>query len=104
MANTLQNFPKRMKFEIEPNGDMEIMENPMKNVETKQLPTKMYYEDSAWSRDWRKWWHESCDELGLPYDTSFKDFTLALGKQLYPDGVSYPPNRAERRKSKRKKR
>ena len=80
------------------------MENPMKNVKTKQLPTKMYYEDSAWSRDWHKWWHESCDKLGLPYDTSFKDFTLALGKRLYPNGVSYPPNRAERRKSKRKKR
>ena len=57
----------------------------MKNVETKQLPTKMYYGDSAWSRDWRKWWHELCYKLGLSYDTS-------------------PPNRAERRKSKRKKR
>lgn len=34
------------------------MENPMKNVETKQLPTKMYYEDSAWVRNWRKWWHD----------------------------------------------
>ena len=79
------------------------MENPMKNVETKQLPTKMYYEDSQWSKDWHKWWHESCDELGLSYDTSFEDFTLALGKHLYPNGVSYPPNRAERRKSKRKK-
>ena len=54
----------------------------MKNVETKQLPTKMYYEDSAWSRDWSKWWHESCDKLGLPYDVSFKDFTLAIGKRI----------------------
>lgn len=60
--------------------------------------------ESAWDRDWRKWWHESCDKLGLPYDTSFEDFTLALGKRLYPNSVSYPPNRAERRKSKRKKR
>ena len=32
-----------------------------------------------------------------------EDFTLALGKRLYPNGVSYPPNRAERRKLKRKK-
>lgn len=62
-------------------------------------PTEMCYEDSQW----RKWWQESCDELGLPYDTSFKDFTLALGKHLYQNGVSYPPNRAERCKSKRKK-
>lgn len=76
----------------------------MKNVETKQLPTKMYYEDSVWSRNLHKWWHEQCDKLDLPYDTSFKDFTLALGKHLYLNGVSYPPNRAERRKSKRKKR
>lgn len=60
--------------------------------------------DSAWSRNWYQWWHESCDKLGLPYDTSFKDFTLALKDYLYPNGVSYPPNRAERRKSKRKKR
>ena len=92
-----------MKLAIALNRGIKIMENPMKNVETKQLPTKMYYEDSAWSRDWSKWWHESCDELGLPYDVSFKDFTLAIGKHLYPNGVSYPPNRAERRKSKRKK-
>ena len=93
-----------MKLAIALNRGIKIMENPMKNVETKQLPTKMYYEDSAWSRDWHKWWHESCDELGLPYDTSFKDFTLALCKRLYPNGVSYQQNRAERRKSKRKKR
>lgn len=79
------------------------MENPMKNVETKQLPTKMYYEYSTWAKDFKKWWHESCDKLGLPYDASFKDFTLALKDYLYPNGVSYPPNRAERRKSKRKK-
>lgn len=76
----------------------------MKNVETKQLPTKMYYEDSAWYRDWRKWWHELCDKLNLLYDTSFENFTLTLSKYLYPNGLSYPPNRAERRKSKRKKR
>ena len=60
--------------------------------------------ENTWSRDWCKWWYESCDELGLPYDTSFEDFTLALGKHLYPNGVLYPPNRAERRKLKRKKR
>lgn len=60
----------------------------------------MCYEDSQW----RKWWKESCDKLNLPYDTSFEDFTLALSKYLYPNGISYPPNRAERRKSKRKKR
>ena len=81
-----------------------IFENPMKNVETKRLPTKMYYEDSAWARDWHKWWHESCDKLGLPYDTSFEDFTLALGKYLYPNGIPHYQNRAERRKLKRKKR
>ena len=56
--------------------------------------------DSAWDRDWHKWCHESCDKLGLPYDTSFEDFTLALSKRLYPNGVSYLPNRAERRKYK----
>lgn len=59
--------------------------------------------ESAWDRDWHKWWHESCDKLGLSYDTSFKDFTLALGDYLYPNGVSFPTNRAERRKLKRKK-
>lgn len=79
------------------------MENPMKNVKTKPLPTKIYYEDSAWVKDFKKWWYESCDKLNLPYDTSFKNFTLALKNYLYPNGVSYPPNRAERRKSKRKK-
>lgn len=100
----LQKCLKKIKLAIVLNGDIEIMENPMKNVETKQLPTKMYYEDSQWSKDWHKWWHESCDELGLSYDTSFEDFTLALGKRLYPNGVSYQQNRAERRKSKRKKR
>lgn len=63
----------------------------------------MYYEDSQWSKDWHKWWHESCDKLGLQYDVSFEDFTLALGDYLYPNGVSYPPNRAEHRKAKRKK-
>ena len=104
MENMLQKCLKKIKLAIVLNGDIEIMENPMKNVETKQLPTKMYYEDSQWSKDWHKWWHESCDELGLSYDTSFEDFTLALCKRLYPNGVSYPPNRAERRKSKRKKR
>lgn len=60
--------------------------------------------ESVWYRDWNKWWKESCDKLNLPYDTSFEDFTLALSKYLYPNGISYPPNRAERRKSKRKKR
>ena len=84
----LQKCLKKIKLAIALNEGVEIM----------------YYEDSAWSRDWRKWWYESCDELGLPYDTSFKDFTLALGDYLYPNGVSYPPNRAERRKYKRKKR
>ena len=37
---------------------------------------EMYYEDSQWSKDWRKWWHESCDKLGISYDTSFKDFKI----------------------------
>lgn len=60
--------------------------------------------ESVWDRDWRKWWHESCDKLNLPYDTSFEDFTLTLGKHLYPNGISHPLNRAERRKLKRKKR
>ena len=40
----------------------------------------------------------------IGFDVSFYDFTLALRDYLYPNGVSYPPNRAERRKSKRKKR
>ena len=60
--------------------------------------------ESVWYRDWRKWWHESCDKLGLSYDTSFKDFTLALRDYLYPNGTLYSLNRAERRKLKRKKR
>ena len=50
--------PKKMKFKAAQTGGVETMENPMKNVETKQLPTKMYYEDSAWVRNWRKWWHD----------------------------------------------
>ena len=104
MENTSSNHPKKMKLGIMLNGGIEIMENPMKNVETKRLPAKMYYEDSAWARDWRKWWHESCDELGLSYDVSFKDFTLALGDYLYPNGIPHYQNRAERRKLKRKKR
>ena len=80
------------------------MVNPMKTVKTKQLPTKTYYEDNAWAKNFKKWWHESCDKLGLSYDTSFKDFTLALRDYLYPNGIPYSPNRAERRKLKRKKR
>lgn len=77
-----------MKLEIALNEGVEIM----------------YYEDSVWSRDWHKWWYESCDKLNLSYDVSFEDFTLALKDCLYPNGVSYPQNRAERRKLKRKKR
>lgn len=79
------------------------MVNPMKNIETKQLPTKTYYEDSARAKDFNKWWCESCDKLNLSYDTSFKDFALALNKYLYPNGIPHIPNRAARRKLKRKK-
>jgi len=58
---------------------------------------------TTWTTGFDEWWRMWCGKLKLSYDTSFKDFTLALGDYLYPDGISYPPNRAERRKSKRKK-
>ena len=61
-------------------------------------------EIATWSIGFDKWWNRWCDKLNLPYDICFYDFTLALGDYLYPNGVSYPPNRAERRKLKRKKR
>ena len=61
-------------------------------------------EIAIWTTGFDEWWSRWCDKLNLPYDTSFEDFTLALGDYLYPNGVLYPPNRAERRKLKRKKR
>ena len=59
--------------------------------------------ESTWDRDWQKWWHESCDKLKLPYDTSFEDFTLALSDYIFPKGIPHRQNRAERRKMKKKK-
>ena len=61
-------------------------------------------EIATWSIGFDEWWNKWCDKLNLPHDICFYDFTLALGDYLYPNGVSYPPNRAERRKLKRKKR
>lgn len=59
-------------------------------------------EIAAWTTNFDEWWHGWCDKLNLPYDTSFYDFTLALRDYLYPNGT-HNPNRAERRKMKRKK-
>lgn len=61
-------------------------------------------ETATWTIGFDEWWNRWCDKLNLPYDISFYDFTLTLKDYLYPNGVSFLPNRAERRKSKRKKR